>query len=199
MKTVVKIALAAILLPIAIVLLVVLVGWASPARAQTQLSCAGTDATLVVNAWSYESLSDDLRGRVGVLVASARERDTWSTRNLGAYTADDVSRTLGRRLRTEVKVRAPVDIEVTVRLRDPSTSLVVEDLGFLKLESGVGSIRLSAKQRQMVVETIWPGDVLSPTSSGGAPRLMLFPKEWGGECTMNVHGILRPKPNPKSG
>ena len=120
-------------------------------------------------------------------IEAADGRDSKNAANHEAYKPDDLSRTLGGQLRREVKIRAPVNVDIRVQLRDPQTTKVIEDLGVLRLEGGIGSISLSDAQHQKIVETIWPVDFVSPTVSGGARRNWLFPYEWK-RCEINVHG-----------
>ena len=96
-------------------------------------------------------------------------------------------------MRKEIKIRAPVDLDLEVFYRDPrGTAKVVYNLGILPVKAGIGSIRLPEYAGDWIVEVIWPDHFISPTKSGGKNRLWLFPEEWeGGKyCSMNVHGIV---------
>lgn len=144
---------------------------------------------LYANAWELSKLPDDLRKQAEALIAAAERRNSKSATAREEYepVRDDLSRTLGGKLRREVKTRAPWTLDVQVQLRDPQTIAVLQSLGTLRLENGLGSIALTEKQHGMIVETIWPADFKSPAMSGSARRLWLFPSEWG-TCAMNVHG-----------
>jgi len=146
--------------------------------------------TLVANAWELKSLPDGIRKNAERLIAAAESRDSRNATNAEAYKPDDVSRTLGGQLRREVKIRAPLNADIRVQLRDPQTLKVVEELGTLHLVDGIGSIQLTYEQHLLLVEMLWPGRFRSPVVSGAARRLWLFPYEWKDWCEMNVHGIV---------
>ena len=148
-----------------------------------------TGFSLIVNVWDYKSLSGDILQKVKKLVGAAEGRDSKEGRNLAAYKADDVSRTLGKRLRTEVVVRANFTGDVAIRYLNPKTGTQVQDVAILHMLSGKKEIRLPGDPRDYIVEVIFPDDFLSPTISGGESRLRLFPREWRRLCTLNVHGI----------
>lgn len=145
---------------------------------------------LVANAWSLASLPADLQEEVKKHIEAARKRNSRNASNAAAYKVDDVSRTLGARLRRDVRVRALIDAEVQVFYRSPQTVQVTQNLGLLHLSAGLGSIQLPGDPRAWIIGTIWPKNFLSPTRSGGERRLWLFPEEWSTWCTMNVHGIV---------
>ncbi|MEK7604711.1 MAG: hypothetical protein AAB442_02875 [Patescibacteria group bacterium] len=145
---------------------------------------------LKANAWELSKLPEHMRKQAEALIAAAARRDTKGATDPEAYKPDDVSRTLGKKLREEVKTRAQVSVYIPVQLRDPNDPRkVLGAVGPLNLIDGVGQLTLTKAQRDMVIETIWPADFISPTRSGGAARIWLFPNEWGSECSMNVHGV----------
>lgn len=148
--------------------------------------------TLIANAWSLQTLPDGLRQEAEKLMQSANERDSQEATRLDAYKPDDFSRTMGGRLRSEVKVRAPVSADLQVRYLDPQTGKVVRELGVMHVVRGVGSFRFSDDPRAYIVESIWPPDFVSPAMSGGERRLRLFGREWLDFCAMNKHGALLP-------
>ena len=150
---------------------------------------------LVANLWSFKLLPPDIQKKVAEMMAAARARDTRAATNLAAYRGDAVSRTMGALLRKEVRVRAPVslDLEVFVRdSRDIATTRVVYNLGVLQVKEGVGSLRLPGDPSKWVVEVVWPDSFISPIRSGGKNRLWVPPDDWeGGKwCSMNVSGIV---------
>lgn len=145
---------------------------------------------LVANVWSYQLLPYVLQGKVVELMKIAKNRNTRNAIDPTGYRGDAVSRTLGTQLRREVRVRAPINIELQVFYRDSPTARIVEDLGILHITGGMGSRVLPDDPRQWIIETIWPSDFLSPTMSGGQRRLWLFGDEWKDWCMMNVHGIV---------
>ncbi len=148
--------------------------------------------TIIANAWSLQSLGG-LRKEAEELVAAANARESDEGRSLAAYQPSSVSRTLGARLRTDVKVRAQVSGDaLQVRYLDPQTANVVRELGTMTLTQGVGTFRFSDDPREYVVETVWPREFVSPTMSGGERRLRIFPNEWRKFCSMNAHGISLP-------
>lgn len=162
----------------------------APARA---LSAAPTGPCpqgymLTAHAWELSKLPDALRTQAEGLIGAATRRESSNAKNFEAYKPDDFSRTLGGKLRREVKVHALENVHITVRLLDPTTLAVVEQVGPLNLVDGVGSVTLTEAQHRMIIETIWPASFKSPTVSGGARRNRLFPEEWGTWCSMNVHG-----------
>src|SRR3989344_5402665 len=148
---------------------------------------------LITNLWSFQSLPAPIQKEVVRMRAMATNRDTRGATNPHAYRGDDVSRTMGALLRKEIKIRAPVDLDLEVFYRDHrGTAKVVYNLGILPVKAGIGSIRLPEYAGDWIVEVIWPDHFISPTKSGGKNRLWLFPEEWeGGKyCSMNVHGIV---------
>ncbi|MFZ2167880.1 MAG: hypothetical protein WAV50_03360 [Minisyncoccia bacterium] len=146
---------------------------------------------LSANAWSLSAMPSAIREKAEALIRAAEDRDTQNATNAEAYKPDALSRTLGGQLRREVKVRASVTGDIRVRLLDPTTLRVVEELPPLHLVDGMDSILLSNDQRAKIVETIWPRGFVSPVVSGGERRLWFFPREWGKECEMNIHGALQ--------
>ncbi len=150
--------------------------------------------TLIANAWSLASLPGGffggLRGEAEKLIAAANARNSEEATLLTPYEAPDVSRTLGKRLREEVKTRAPITDDIRIRYLDQKTGEVVQELGAVKLVRGVGIFHFPSDPRKYIVETLWPADFLSPAFSGGERRLRLFPAEWGKFCAMNEHGVI---------
>ncbi|MDO8569207.1 MAG: hypothetical protein Q7R89_00230 [bacterium] len=145
---------------------------------------------LTANVWSRQALPEGLRKEVDRLISIAESRDTRHATDPVGYQGDDVSRTLGARLRKEVRVRAPVNIELQVFYRDPPTARVVEDLGVLRVMEGTGSVLPPDDPCKWIIETVWPEYFISPAKSGGRRRLWLFPEEWGKWRGMQVHGIV---------
>jgi len=146
--------------------------------------------TLTANMWFRDSLPADLRKKAEELISAAESRDSQDATISSVYSADDVSRTLGKSLRDVVKTRAAINEDLKVRLLDPKTLAVIQEDLVLQTTAGVGSIKLPGDPHQWIIETIWPADFISPTTSGGERRLRLFPEEWGRYCSMNEHGIV---------
>ncbi len=147
--------------------------------------------TLIANAWDLSRLPSALRGRANRLITEAEVRDSKSATDLSAYEPGAFSRTLGGQLRREVQVRAPLETSLRVFLLNPVTGKAESELSStIRLSGGVGRVTLTREQTEKVVETVWPGYFKSPANSGGARRLRLYPREWGSECTMNVHGAI---------
>jgi hypothetical protein len=146
--------------------------------------------TITVHEWSVGSLPADLRRETESLIEAAKQRDSRQARVLEVYRPDDVSRTMGGRLRKQVRVHATMLSTVQLRLLDPATLRVVRDLGPLQLVGGSGVMAMPEDPRKYVVETLFPGEFVSPTVSGGVPRLRLFGYEWRNWCNMNEHGLV---------
>lgn len=144
---------------------------------------------IIANVWSLAALPSAMNTQVTSLASAATSRDSRNATDAAAYRADDVSRTLGGRLRREVVVRAPLTLDIPVFYRDPQTK-GQRKLGVLRVVGGTGSMKLPDDPRKMIVETIWPKDSISPAESAGDRRLWLFPEEWGSWCAMNVHGVV---------
>lgn len=147
--------------------------------------------SLTANAWQLDSLPSGMRHEAEALIAAAEARESDNARRLEPYKPDAVSRTMGRRLREQVKVRAPVNADIAVRFIDPQTAVVVRELGTLRAVNGIGTFRFDEDPRPYVVETLWPASFDSPSRSGGERRIRLFGPEWTGICTMNEHGLVR--------
>ena len=147
--------------------------------------------SLTANAWQLESLPSGMRQEAETLIAAAEARESDNARRLEPYKPDAVSRTMGRRLREQVKVRASVNADIIVRFIDPQTASVVRELGTLQAVNGIGIFRFDEDPRPYVVETLWPISFDSPTMSGGHRRIRLFGSEWTGICAMNEHGLVR--------
>ena len=166
-----------------------------PTKPVPQASVCPDGRWLIANIWSFKALPAPIQKEVMKMVAIARSRDTRGATNLAAYRGDSASRTMGAKLREEVKVRAPVNMNLEVFYRDPGdlrTARVVYNLGILPVNAGVGSIRLPGDPHKWIVEVIWPPDFISPIMSGGKSRLWVPPEDWEGgkHCSMNVHGIV---------
>lgn len=151
--------------------------------------------TLTANAWSLKALPEELRKKAEGHIDMANARESAGGQNLGAYQTDALSRTLGKRLREEVKTRALVVTDIIVGYVDinPRTKQVVtRDIGTLQMVGGIGTFRFSDDPRtHTAVEVAWPTtEFVSPTISGGFRRLRVFPNEWGTWCSTNVHGLV---------
>jgi hypothetical protein len=155
---------------------------------------------LYANIWSREaiaSVSEDLAAGADALITIASKRDSKNASIREAYSVDDVSRTLGDEIIAKVGVRAPVDSSITAQVIDPTSLRVVEDLGSFKFVEGIAAIPLTPDQRKMIIQTIWPAWVVSPTKSGGKARLWLLPEEWmngrgnGRFCSKQENGIFK--------
>ncbi len=145
---------------------------------------------IVANAWSLQALPEDLRREAEEHVTSANARETENATRIDAYQTDAVSRTIGRRLREQVRTRAAITADIAVRYVDSDRELATQNVGVLRMVNGVGTFRFAEDPRQRIVGTSWPGNFVSPTISGGERRLRLFPYEWQDWCTMNIHGLV---------
>jgi hypothetical protein len=152
---------------------------------------------VTANAWSLTSpnLPEDLRKKVEDLIAAAKGRPaTADVSGMQVFFVDDVSRTLGKRLREEVKTRAPVtaDIRIHAIHAEPKIGkLEMSDIGVLQMVNGVGVFKFSADPRQYVaIGTVWPDQFISPTVALGAPRLWIKASEWGDACAAHMHGFI---------
>lgn len=147
------------------------------------------DFKFVANAWRLSDMLADLRKEAEGMTKAAEARDSREGTDHSAYQADAFSRTLGRRVREEVKVRAPIDVDLKVRYVDQS-GRTVQDLGVLRLTNGMGTFTFPDDVRQRIVEISWPAErFVSPTLSAGERRLRLYPPEWKDVCTLHVHGV----------
>ena len=126
---------------------------------------------LVAHAWAIDSLSPDLRDKAERLISAAKVRDK---RNLTAYREDDVSRTLGGRLRREVDTHYPISVDLPVQYLDPKTGTFVSDAGVIHLVQGIGQLVLSGDPRQWIIESVWPPDFKSPNVSEDGGLLRIF-------------------------
>src|SRR3990167_1521140 len=95
---------------------------------------------LVANVWSYQLLPYVIHEKVVELMKIAKGRNTRNATDPAGYREDAVSRTLGSRLRSEVRIRAPVSLSVQIFYRDLQTARIVEDLGVMRLTNGAGSV-----------------------------------------------------------
>ncbi len=154
------------------------------------------ERTFMTRSYPQKNIPADLWARAEVLITAAANRDSSAarrpieldgknTRSADAYKTDAVSRTLGPEL---YKLPPAGDSVVFIRLLDPVMLTVAEDLGTIRLASGVAIKALSATQRAYIVETIWPADYKSPAVSDEFRRIWLFPEEWK-NCTMVVSAI----------
>lgn len=152
--------------------------------------------SLTANAWSLrtiKTISSDLGEKVETMIAVAKARESMNATRFESYQTDALSRTFGKRLREEVKTRAPVTADIAIRYVDvdPQTKKVssVRDIGVLHVVYGVGTFRFSDDPRQHVVRTVWPTSSLSPTVSGGEPLLQIFGYEWT-SCGLHMSGVV---------
>ncbi len=126
-------------------------------------------------------------------IAAAKARDSQQATRAAAYVPDDVSKTMGYRLRKGGGQHSPATWAVAVFLRNPQTLAIEENLDVLKVVEGTGSILLTEAQHLKLIEvTNWPSKFDSPVSSGGEQRLWTFAWEWGKHRCMNVHGLEKP-------
>lgn len=167
---------------------------------------------LFANAWTMDSMSEDLRQKVLAQIAAATNRDSMNASNVSAYRANDVSggnpgqplsSNVGDELIRVVNVRAPVGITITAQLLDPVSLAVTKDLGEFRLIDGIAKIYLEPDQRKQVVQTIWPAWFNSPTVSGGERRILVLPESWlnktgGRYCTAQENATywVRDRPRP---
>jgi len=156
---------------------------------------------LTANAWLRSQFPTELGQRVDTLIADANARESHDATHLGAYQTDAISRTLGKRLREEVKVRAPITADIEIRyttvdsdgkvMVDSQTKRpVVHHVGVLHMKNGVGTFKFPDDPRSRIVGTVWPEMFISPAKSGDERRLRIFPKEWGEACAVHMHGII---------
>jgi hypothetical protein len=142
------------------------------------------------NAWTMSSLPNELRSEAQGLIEAANSRNSESGTNIPTYRPDDVSRTLGGRLRKEVRTRAPYTGDLQVEYLDLRTHQVVREVGTIHVVNGQGVIHFPDDPRDYIERIVWNDGFVSPTRSGGIHQMLLFPKEWGTYCLMNIHGIL---------
>ena len=158
--------------------------------------------SVTAHAWSLASIPLELRQKVQKLMDNAHDRDSGYGTKLPPYRVDDVSRTLGKRLRMEVKIHAPVTADIKIRYLDvdpTSNQLSIREIGVLHMVNGTGTFRFPDDPRQhTVVGSGWSPAVdgsgrlqnfKSPEVSGGEPRLRIFRDEWV-DCDPNMHGIV---------
>lgn len=153
---------------------------------------------LFANAWTRESIcsaSSELCEEYDSLVIAAAGRDSKNASDVEAYTADDVSRTIGDDIIRVVNVRSSVNASVTAQVLNPATLELVKDLGSFALVNGIAEIPIMPAHRLMIIQTIWPAWFSSPTVSGAKRRLLLLPSEWmnnrgGRYCTKQVNGVF---------
>ncbi len=149
---------------------------------------------LTVFLWDLSTINDSsLRKRAEDLMTAADERESESGRRFSAYMPNvpAFSRTLGKELRT-TQVPAQIMTQVHIRLLDPKTHVIREDLGALELYAGVGSKTLTFEQSRFVIETLFPSNVRSPAKSRDAGRIVRFySSEAGGGCSGFVHGAIQ--------
>ena len=148
--------------------------------------------SITAYAWDFTRLPNELLVEAKSHIGAATVRESDHARRLSAYTPDDVSRTMGGRLRKDVVVTAPVKADLKVRYVDVNlgTEQVITELGELHMVGGIGTFQFTDDPRQRVVGLIWPANFVSPTVSGGERRLRVFPNEWGNWCTLFVHGLV---------
>lgn len=168
----------------------------SPSRtAKREISTACPKGFAVfANAFTFESLSPELQQKERELLGVANKRDTKRASDINGYRGEDVSRTLGNSILAEAVVRAPLFDVIEVNLLDPQT-LAAKPLGTYRFVDGVAEIPLQSEERQMIVETIWPGYFDIPRS-GGLPRNWLLPEEWFNErggrfCTRQLVEVYK--------
>lgn len=166
-----------------------------PVPAVFTTSACPNGFTLIANAWSLGTLGN-LRHEAEKLIQSANERDSHEAMRLEAYKPADFSRTMGGRLRSEVKNRAAISADLPIRFLDPRTAKVVRELGTIHMVRGVGSFRFAEDPRAYVIEVVFPPDFVSPAMSGGERRWRMLDYEWkNGQkdwCALNGHGALQP-------
>ncbi len=158
---------------------------------------------LNIRLWDYWLLTPAFQQPIVVLVKAAESRNSHKLSDLTADQPDDVSRTLGYRLRTTFE---PPNISLVVRIMllkpgtpkgGPTPNMLAADLGVFQVSAGFGSFSLPVDPRKytVVVQTPDGSDVYSPTmDSNGIRELFVFGYEWK-DCGMNAHIVVRgPKP-----
>ena len=156
---------------------------------------------LVAHAWSEKTISEkspEVYAEYKRLVGIAAQRRTEQATNPRGFLGDDVSRSIGGRLRREVKEHEPLTVDIPVQLRDLANPSIVRPYGTIKMVNGIGRITVTSEARNSIIETIWPADFNSPLASGPedkkVPRLWVFPDKkgdiWNEKCEpMNIHGV----------
>lgn len=148
--------------------------------------------TYVLYAISLATLPEPLRSNIWAQIQIAGSRPA----SMLGQVVPAASRTYLREIRELMNQKvikpAPVDANILVRLIDPATGQVAEDLGTLAMKSGYARIRgLTAAQIRRVIESEWPIEpFVSPRRSlDDAPILWTLPIEWGKHCTANAAGF----------
>lgn len=145
--------------------------------------------TLVANVWSLSSLPPAMRAEAEKLMGAAEARMSGQATDMKAYQGSRFSRALGARLRGEVRVRAPIAMDVELHTIDAQTAKRVQSLGAMRVTGGVGSYKFPFDPRTTVTDVIFPPHVRSPAMSGGEARIRVFGNEIR-ECTNHVHAAV---------
>lgn len=189
----------------------------SPAMAPAPPSPPGVSAAcpkgfaVYANAWTMDAMPDYLRQKVQEAIERAAARDSKGASDINAYRANDVSggnpvassaENIGDELIRVVNVRAPLNVDITAQILNPTDLSVTANLGTFRLTDGIARIPLAADQRLMVVQIIWPQWFVSPTVSGGLRRDLILPIAWvkanGGRwCTLQANAAFWERNRPR--
>jgi len=172
-------------------LLMVVYAPAAPAIAAPTDACPSGRYQLAFNAWLIPALPLEMQTQAMRLVAIARARDTRQASDPRGYEGEDFSRTLGYRLRHEVRQRHPMITHIEVNYRDPRTTQVVRRLGIMPVFAGEGEMELPGDPSQYIVEEIISDEFVTEAMSGGRRRIWVLPYEWR-MCKKYTHaGVLQ--------
>ncbi len=163
----------------------------SPTPKVAYLQSCPNGLRIVAHVWSVAGIGADHQKEFWGLRALAEARNTRVATDPAGYRGDDVSRTLGGRLREAGEGRAKVNFDLAMVYRD-SAGRVAGPLGSMRVERGIGLITLVGDPRPngWILETIWPAHLISPVKSGDERRLWLSSDEWGNRCEKNIHGFV---------
>ena len=148
--------------------------------------------SIVLHVWALSTLPSEMSRLAMEIVAEAQRRNTQNTFNVNGYQGRAFSRTLGRQMRFDERVKhAQVAAQIEVNYRNPATMQVTRRVGFIQVWGGRGEIRLPDDPRTNVVELVLPDEFITSPMSGGRRRLMDLPTEWP-ECIQNMHaGVMQ--------
>lgn len=146
---------------------------------------------IVLHIWALSTLPPDTARVAMEIVAEAGQRDTQNATNIQGYVGRSFSRTLGRQLRFDERVKhAPITAQIAINYKDPRTMQLAQQLGFIQVWGGRGEFRLPDDPRNHVIELLLPDEFITSPMSGGRRRLMDLPTEWP-DCVQNMHaGVL---------
>lgn len=172
---------------VTVMLALALVGCATEKYIPSAGLTSCTNWVTATRVYSIAEMKPSSRARTIELIRTAEGRNSMGATNMSAYEGSSVSRDMGY-LRSE-QTMARIDAKVTVRLVG-RFGQSVRELGNLAVSGGYGELVSEVNPTGYSYELVFPSWFVSPTVSGGQPRLRILVGEVGNRCDFSVIALV---------